>query len=121
MSREPDEERRIERGLVVRPFNQHMPRAEPRLTEAMEVYLSDRGLSVERAKANGWYASRNAGDDEPRVVIPATAAPGNIYWQARAFNPKAKLRYTSPYAPRGDALIVVWPAERRNLRVVVAE
>lgn len=94
-----------------RPFNQSMPPVNEGLWLRMQYYLRQRELSFDLAKTNGWYPSSNAGDRDARIVIPATASEHNVYWQARSMEPHPVLRYQSPYAPRGDALIIVWPKD----------
>lgn len=89
-------------------------------------YLQDRGLSPLTAQANGWYASRTAGDEELRVVIPCLSANlTNRYWQARLLresNEKFPLRYTSPHhVRRGDALALVYPLGDAVLGTVLVE
>lgn len=79
-------------------------------SEAMRAYLDKRDLSFDLAVMNGWYESSCAGDDYPRVVIPAvTHVPGHAYWQARDTTGKAYLRYQTPKGPRYEALIQVLP------------
>lgn len=87
-----------------------LPKRADYLWPAMQVYLEDRGLDYHLAVENGWYPSDQANDDFPRVVIPATSAiAGNVYWQARDLTGDANIRYQSPFASRGDAIVVVWP------------
>lgn len=91
----------------------------------MQRYLAGRGLSIKVAEDNLWYASSSAGDRNPRIVIPATSVlAGNVYWQARAMvDVEDNARYLSPFAPRGDAVIVVYPDPKITPlpKVVVAE
>ncbi len=76
--------------------------------DAVRAYLKERGLSWELAEANGWYPSRKAMDEYLRIVIPATVCvPDHVYWQARAINTDAKIRYQTPRGPRHGALICV--------------
>ncbi len=92
------------------PLNQTWPTMSTngRDADAMRRYLEARHLDVELAEHNGWYPSRNANDEYLRIVIPAlTKTPEHIYWQARAIDPKAFIRYQSPKGPRADALIVI--------------
>jgi hypothetical protein len=71
-------------------------------------YLIARGLSWNLAEGNGWYPSRNAGDDFLRIVIPAlTTKAGHVYWQARAVSNNVHIRYQSPKGPRHGALVSV--------------
>jgi hypothetical protein len=108
-----------------KPFNKRFPSAAPDLEPVMKLYLSDRGLSFDLARSNGWYASRAANprylvDGIPRVVIPATShIQGNVYWQGRDMSGRDPKRYTSPGAPSGDAVVVIWPKERTHRSVVV--
>lgn len=86
-----------------------------------DVYLRLRDLSHTLARENFWFPSDQAGDSSPRVVIPATATPPNIFWQARAMDDNPK-RYQSPAAPKGDALVIVWPMlDRTPLGTVLFE
>src|SRR5262245_26553106 len=111
MSRSWPEERR-EEASKPKEFCTTLPSQSPELWDEFEAYLKWRQLSPSVAKHNGWYPSRLAGDTVHRLVIPATATGANKYWQARAMMkeiPKDMLRWQSPYASRGDAIIVVWP------------
>jgi hypothetical protein len=129
------------RDNLPRPFNTVMPMPEPSLGPAAGAYLESRGLDPSLASRNGWYPSRSAGDNHPRIVIPATASdPGNRFWQARLIPesrscgperglestigtggaiPVPPKRFQSPHAARGDALVLVWGATPR--RAVVCE
>ena len=92
-----------------RVFNREMPPVDGRLWAEMFRYLKTRDLPFMLAKNNGWYPSSDAGDAIPRVVVPATSTShDNLFWQARALDEVSK-RYLSPFAPRGDALIIVRP------------
>ena len=101
-------------GKPPKPYNDRLPEPEPSLWKDFDRYLSLRNLSPGIARANLWYPSRSAGDDAPRIVIPATSSvSANKFWQARVmggalgFSP---VRYQSPHGCRsGDAIIVVWP------------
>ena len=78
-------------------YNAFFPLRSPHPEDALlvEQYLTGRGLSPYLATANGWYPSISV-DQFLRVVIPAqTLRPGHAYWQARALNPKARVRYQS--------------------------
>ena len=93
-----------------RSFNKHLPPKEEALEGRMRLYLARRRLDYALAAYNQWYPSCRATDSRPRIVIPATSKlVGNVYWQARAIDNDDEPRYQSPYAPRGDAVIVVWP------------
>lgn len=98
----------------------------PEDQEAVEKYLSDRGLDPGIAARNGWYPSRVAGDAELRVVIPCLSADlTNRYWQGRRLTDskdKFPLRYTSPHnVKRGDALAVVVNGEIERKGTVLVE
>lgn len=76
-------------------------------------YLTSRKLSKELAKQNGWYLSTQAGDEYPRIVIPAiTHKAGHVYWQARDISGTAYIRYQSPKGPRHEALVRVLPRDK---------
>jgi hypothetical protein len=108
-----EHEREERRPSLSRPFCSCLPAPSTELWGVVYRYLEKRGLSSSLAKWNGWYPSKNTTDTEPRIVIPATSAdPTNFFWQARYLGedaPASIKRYTSPYAPRGDAIVVVWP------------
>jgi hypothetical protein len=100
-----------------RPLNQRYPAvAGTLLWDVMKLYLADRGLDSVLAERNGWYPSEAANPDYAsdgiaRLVIPALShVEGNVFWQARDMTELDPKRYTSPGAPRRDAVIVVWPA-----------
>lgn len=97
-----------------------MPPASPRLWPGFTRYLSQRGLSAPLARENGWYPSDQAGDRAQRIVIPATASGGHVYWQARLME-EAGRRYQSPPYARRDAIVWTWPGRRRGASVVVCE
>lgn len=89
-------------------------------------YIARRGLRWDLATRNGWYGTDTAMDSWPRVVIPATSRlASNRYWQARCLLNDSIIkardikRYQSPFAPRGDAIVVVWP-DKLALEVTVA-
>lgn len=104
--------------LRARPFNTNLPPCTQRLWPMFDKYLHARCLSYTLARANYWFPSDQAGDDSPRVVILATATPPNLFWQARAMDDNPK-RYQSPAAPKGDALVIVWPMLDRTPQGVV--
>jgi len=147
MSQDDTHEARESARTKDRPFSSSMPRGCFTVSSwaLMASYLGIRQLSFDTARQNGWYPSWDAGDANPRIVIPATATGGNLYWQARLMEKKdgrsessvhlldnthiapPPIRYMSPFAPRGDAIVVVWPlpaplprANRRNT-VIIAE
>lgn len=101
-----------EREPQTKPMNSVWPEMSTagRDVDAMRKYLEGRMLSFQLAEENGWYVSRDANDDWLRVVIPALCREANhAYWQARAINPEARIRYQSPSGPRLDAIIRVNP------------
>jgi hypothetical protein len=116
-----------ERAERKRRFNQAAydrypdPAQDPASTAEYLGYLRERKLSAALATRNGWYISTSANDDHLRVVIPAVKSPlyQGTFWQARATDPTVTPRYTSPYAPRDDALVVVWPAKEADSVVLV--
>lgn len=113
MSREWDEERR-EESEKPKEYCQTYPKREDFLWTEVREYLKFRGLSFETAVYNGWYPSRQAGDNLHRLVIPATATGNNKYWQARIMLkevPSDIRRWQSPPNSRGNALVTVWPVE----------
>lgn len=85
------------------------PQVDPELWPAFYNYLGARGLDAGLARDNGWYPTRHAKDDVPRILIPGTRTDGHIFWQARAISSSEKRRYQSPSGGRGDALILVRP------------
>lgn len=101
-----------------------MPPVSARLWPGFTRYLSQRGLSAPLARENGWYPSEDVPGDAPgvvpRIVIPATASAGHIYWQARAMGPWEP-RYRCPRYPRRDAIVWTWPERSRARGVVVVE
>lgn len=95
------------------------PKEAPELNARMESYLTLRGLDYKTARHNGWYASLNAGDEHPRIVMPATNSCGLNFWQARAIDRGVEPRYQSPSVPRGDSVIQVYPLCKNWLPVLV--
>lgn len=92
-----------------KPFCKELPPINPNLWPLFGNYIRGRGLDPELAIQNGWYPSTEAGDDAPRVVIPALArgADLNRFWQARLMTGEPYRRYESPHGcRRGDALVV---------------
>lgn len=74
-------------------------------------YLTDRSLPYDLAISNGWYPTLEY-DNFPRVVISASSRVNAWpYYQARLIvaAPSTIKRYVSPSAPRGDALVLVFP------------
>ena len=101
-----------------KPYCRSLPPRDDGLTQRMQTYLEGRRLDYRLAVANMWYPSSQAGDNAPRVVIPATSGiRGNTFWQARALDDNPK-RYQSPHASRGDAVVIVWP-ERHVVDIAV--
>lgn len=88
---------------------------------AVDQYLASRTLSSALAKRNGWYASKDAGDTNLRVVIPATNSRRYNYWQARAIDAHVNIRYQSPRCARTDSIIVVYPDQALVSSVIVTE
>ena len=110
---EAEQKARTAKVLELRPYNRSLPACTQELWPKFDKYLQRRGLSFTLARANFWFPSDQAGDGSPRVVIPASATPPNVFWQARAMDDNPK-RYQSPAAPKGDALVVVWPNAKGN-------
>lgn len=81
----------------------------------MREYLVERGLSYLLAEYNGWYTSTDAGDNHPRIVMPASNTGGFIYWQARSIYSGDLPRYQSPRVPRHDSVIVVYASNNWEL------
>jgi len=89
----------------------------------MKRYLDKRGLDYAVARTNDWYPSNDAGDDSPRIVIPATTQiDRHKFWQARAMDANPK-RYQSPFGSRLDAIICVYAdgANHRDGKRVLVE
>jgi len=101
---------------VLKPYADRLPPKDETYWPEFDNYLLSRGLSPRIARANQWYPSANAGDNEPRIVIPATSdQPGNHFWQARLIGCGEK-RYQSPHGvASGDACIVVYPTDTGGL------
>ena len=97
------------------------PIADPQYEPLAGQYLIKRGLSYELAQQNGWYASCHAGDQIPRLVIPAVRSDGKVYWQARALTSEVLPRYQSPPGSRGDAIVRVAPQHDWGDYAVVTE
>lgn len=114
---ERDERWRDRAELVTRkPYCDHLPPRDPTLWKDFSGYLVSRNLSQYIARANHWYPSRDAGDNLPRIVMPASSdQEGNHFWQARYMgsDPDIK-RYQSPYGRTGDAAIIVYPQKGVN-------
>lgn len=84
-----------------------MPEEDDTLDMWMIRYLEKRRLNPDIAILNGWYPSRDY--TGVRLIIPASTLVNTWpYYQARAMNDHP-VRYKSPAAPRGDALIIVHP------------
>ena len=111
-------ERDAERITDTKPLCGSLPTPSRDLGDFLDVanYLSDRKLDYSLTIANGWYPSREAGDDYLRVVMPATSRDQhNKFWQARAVLSGVKPKYQSPHhVRRGDAIILVWPYRYRD-------
>lgn len=107
-----------ERKPNTKPMNTSWPSMST--NTCVEEYLKSRNLNARLAVENGWYASYDAGDSYPRVVIPAvTHVTGHVYWQARDISGKATLRYQSPLGPRHEAFIAVEPKGKPKGVVIV--
>jgi len=76
------------------------------LRKRMLHYLASRALDAELAIGNGWYPAYYRG--APRIIIPCSNEAGAVYFQGRAMDDN-KLRYASPYVPREDSIVIVWP------------
>lgn len=118
-------------GVARKPYCRELPLISEDSEDWAQFYdfLEDRGACLRLAKLNAWYPSRQAGDDMPRVVIPATSRdPSNQFWQARLLftpgrpdDPSPPKRYQSPHAARGDAIIVTHPDEDAPAGTVLVE
>lgn len=90
--------------------------------DMMKEYLEGRGLSYERAIANGCYPIDKKGY---RVFIPSRSrVSSHVYWQSRAMDPDNRLRWDSPPTPRRDALVVMFGPLRDKTgidRLVIVE
>lgn len=90
--------------------------------EIMHEYLASRELSWKIAEDNLWYVSKSANDTYARIVIPCQSRyERHNYWQARAIDPNAKVRYQSPYASRLDAICVASNRASDSTTAVVCE
>jgi DNA primase len=89
------------------------------LTVLYDYIVKQRGLDADLALDNGWYASRRAGDDNARIVIPCTNSRGRVYFQARAVDTAVEKRYQSPPYAQEDSVVVVWPKEASRSAVIV--
>lgn len=103
-------EQREKKKVYVGP-RPDFPKQIDELNERMDAYLTDRHLSPDLARDNGWYPSRYA--HAPRIVIPCSNSAGVPYFQARDMSGKAFLRYASPRASRDDSLVIVWPDDSK--------
>jgi hypothetical protein len=111
-----------ERKPSVHPMNTELPPQSTDVGHGIKAfdYMDARRLSAPLAINNGWYVSAQAGDTNPRIVIPCvTHKVGHAYWQARDVSGKAFLRYTSPKGPRHEALVKVAPMHSARGIVVV--
>jgi len=91
------------------PSGKPLPAEHEGLWTVAADYLSGRDLLPDVARYNGWYASQEAGDTEPRIVMPGTNSFGFPYWQARALYDGAEKRYQSTHGARENSLIICWP------------
>ncbi len=94
-----------------------LPQEDARLSGEMRQYLNSRALPNHLALYNGWYPAHY--QQAPRIVIPATSLANTWpYFQARAMD-NHPMRYASPKAPRGDALVVCYPPGTATHCVIV--
>jgi hypothetical protein len=117
----PASERKLRGSDTSRPVTLMPKPAWKNLSIRFYTYLKNRDLNATLAIRNGWYPSQNAGDKQPRIVIPATSRDDRAYWQARAMNSGAEKRYQSPYTPREDAIVIVYPAKEGKKQVIAVE
>ena len=103
-------EEKIKRDLHDRPT---MPKPSVYVNHEMRRYLLRRKLSYSLARENGWYGSR-AVDGYDRIVIPCSNSFGVPYYQARAIDDWASIRYNSPKATREDSVVLVWPRKTQQ-------
>ena len=110
-----------ERKSSSKGYNYLLPSIDAGLQPRMGEYLRRRSLCVRTSHHNLWYPSSDAGDTEPRIVIPATSQLAhNKFWQARYIGVDASVpRYQSPYSDRGDALVIMYPISKEDNRIVV--
>lgn len=120
MSQDSSVERELYHQEAGREWCHRLPPEDRGAIDLMIRYLRDRNLDAELAFNNYWYPSRAAGDQWLRVVTPASSEiTGNHFWQARAVDKFVEKRYQSPHAPRGDAVIAVWPRGTPRITAVV--
>lgn len=102
------------RGAAIPSSPVVLPPEVPSLHPQMQEYLFSRRLTYRLALANGWYPTVDHG--VPRIVIPAVSLVNTWpYYQARAMV-EHPVRYQSPKAPRGDALVVCYQANLDRYR-----
>ena len=104
------DEARITRDDRDRP---NMPKEDAHLRQEMKSYLCMRKLSYALAVLNLWYPSAQI-DGYDRIVIPCSNSFGLPYYQARAIDQWAFVRYNSPPATRLDSVVLVWPDETQS-------
>ena len=108
-----DQWRRAKDSKPTKPYCDRLPMMDKNKESlaACERYLVARNLDPDIARANQWYPSVAAGDENLRLVIPASSdQDGNHFWQSRLVL-GAGTRYQSPAGcTSGDAVIVVYPA-----------
>ena len=97
-----------------------LPPLDPELWGIFEWSLQCRFLNPAVAVANRWYPTSEAGDTEPRIVIPGTPISRGPFWQARAMSGAALLRYQSPHGPREDSIVIVCAVGKLE-QVVICE
>ena len=104
------------------------PRGELEYWPHVVWYLKNRGLSPELAHANSWYPGYYHG---MRIIIPARRTDRGEFWQGRLLDQiyqgtyhieeSGWKRWDSPHGPRGDAIVLLEPPDRRGRGVVVVE
>lgn len=126
-----DRQEELKQHPPSKPYCTRYPQEDNSLWKAMDDYLIVRGSYPDTAHANGWYPTRSV-DGWGRVVVPCSSSqPSNLYWQARLLDPPQPprssvdkrlsiqtglgmpRRWESPHGvSRGDAVCVVWPAQK---------
>ena len=117
-----EHERPKRRNVVTEPLAPLvLPPLDPELWGIFEWSLQCRYLNPAIAVLNHWYPTSEAGDTEPRIVIPGTPISRGPFWQARAMSGAALLRYQSPHGPREDSIVVVFPGKWNGGQLVIVE
>ena len=112
-------EHEFEIGRQKYPSSKPLPLDNHGLWTVAADYLRGRDLVPAVALYNGWYASQEAGDTEPRLVMVGTNSFGFPYWQARAFYDGAEKRYQSTHGARENSLIICWPLGETDSAVLM--